>query len=181
MRKRFVLIMLVMIWAEAGAVAANTAPNQAEFETDEVNIQVDISSSIYTYEVTNLSRSIITSVELKQHAGYNFIIPDGWQRKTGPTVFRAWADDVSTGIQPGETGEFSVRISSTGAVLGRQDVKVEFQSGQTVFVGGVWSPVREPRIHALLVAGVVLGIVLAHSAIVIRKRRATEAGSISDA
>jgi len=146
-------------------------PNQAEFKTDQVSIKVDIQSNIFKYEVTNLGASPIVGFEAQHHASYNFIVPDGWHKEDSSDLFKAWTDDLELAIGPGKTAEFSMRVSSRGAVLGRAPAKVRFQSGQTATVPNVWSPSPEPRSYIFLIAGLTLFIILLHTAALVRKNR----------
>ena len=169
-------MLIYMIVALAGMV-----PGQAEFKTDDVHICVNIQSSIYTYKVTNLATSPIVRFEVKQHAAYNFIVPNGWQKEISAGVFRAWANDPQAAIQSKKTAEFSLRVSSKGAVLGREPAKVGFQSGKTIAVSGVWVPVPEPRSYIALVAAAILIILLVHTAVLVSRDRREGKKPINDA
>ena len=149
------------------------ASNQAEFKTDHVRISVDIHSNIYTYRVTNLGTNPIVHFEVRQHAAYDFIAPEGWQKEVSSSVFRAWTSNPETAIHSRETARFSLRVSSKGAVLGRTLAKVRLQSGETVTLSGVWTPVPEPCSYIALVAGLVLVVLLLHTGVLAyRDRRA---------
>ncbi len=159
----------------AGRDKGTLPPNQMKSANDDASITVDVHSNIYTHTVSNLSRSAIVGFEVGQHAAYNFETPEGWQTDSSGGTFRAWAEIPAKGITPGQTGEFSMRVSSKGAVLGRAAARVNFESGQTAELADVWSPAAEPRSYIALVAGGMLLIVLAHSAIIAaRDRRAQE-------
>jgi len=159
-------MLVYLIVAFAGLVS-----NQAEFETDHVRIRVTIKSNIYTYEVTNLSESPIVHFEVKRYAAYNFIVPEGWQEESSSDIFRASTSNSQTAILSNETAEFSLRVSSAGAVLGTTPAKVQFQSGKTSTVPGVWAPVAEPRSYGALVAGLITAIVLLHTAFLVYRNR----------
>ncbi len=141
------------------------------FQTEEVSIDVDISSNIYTYEVTNLSTDKIVGFEVGYHAAYNFKVPRGWHEKIGGGIFKAWTDEASAGISQNETAQFSDRVSSQGAVLGSSAVQVHFQSGKTVIVPDVWVSTAEPKSYIALIAVLLLLVVLLHSAMIFRKNR----------
>ena len=178
MKQRLVITMLALcaIWSLAfggGREGASAPANQAEFKNGQASITVGIQSNIYTYKVKNLSSSPIVSFETAQHAAYNFETPEDWQIDSSGETFRAWTEIPTKGIAPGQTGEFSMRVSSKGAILGRAAARVNFESGQIAEVADVWSPGAESRSYIALVAGGILLIVLAHSAIIIaRDRRA---------
>lgn len=169
-------MLFCLILAFIGAM-----PGQAEFKTDQVNIRVNIQSSVYTYEVTNISSSDIVSFELDQYACYNFTAPDGWEIDLVSGVFKAWAGNAQTAIGPKKTGKFSLRVSSSGAVLGRGLVKLKLQSGETVTVAGVWAPVREPRSYMVLVASMVLLVLIGHTCILSRRDRRKKNACVNDA
>ncbi len=157
-------------------VLAGMVSNQAEFKTDDVRICVDVQSSVYTYKVTNLGASPIVRFEVKGHAAYNFMAPEGWQKVVSSGVFQAWTSEHRAAIRSNKTAEFSLRVSSEGAVLGRVPAKVQFRSGETATVAGVWAPVREPRSYIALVVGLILVVLLLHTAIfVYRDRRGKKA------
>jgi len=163
----------------AGHEEAHLPPNQAEFRDEHVCIAVDIESNIYTYKVSNLSSSPIVGFTVTQHAAYNFQAPDGWQMDTSGKLFQAWTEIPTTGIAPGKTSQFSLRVSSKGAVLGRAPAKLELQSGRTIELANVWSPVPEPRSHIALVAGIMFLIVLLHSSIIILRNRRVRKSSVT--
>ena len=141
------------------------------FQAEQVSIDVDISSNIYTYEVTNLSTDKIVGFEVGYHAAYNFKVPAGWHEEIGGGIFKAWTDEASAGIAQNKTAQFSDRVSSHGAVLGSSAVKVHFQSGKTVIVPDVWAPVHEPRSYIFLVATVIICIMCLHTAVIIYRKK----------
>jgi hypothetical protein len=148
------------------------SPNQAEFHNGEVSICVDIHSNIYKYNVTDLATSPIVEFEIRPHASYNFIVPEGWQNETSRGVFRAWSSSSQKAIYPNQSADFSVRVSSTGAVLGRIPVTVHLADGRTSTVAGVWAPTPEPRSYIALVAGLLIAIMVIHTAILTYRERA---------
>lgn len=167
------LCAIVGFGLAAGAQKADLPADHAEFGNEHVSITVGIQSNIYTYKVKNLGSSAIVAFEAGQHAAYNFETPEDWQINSSGETFRAWTETAAKGIAPGQTGEFSMRVSSKGAILGSAAARVKFQSGQIGEVADVWSPAAEPRSYIALVAGGMLLIILAHSAIIVaRDRRA---------
>lgn len=172
-------MLIYLVIALTGITGA--VPGQAEFKTKEVAICVNLQANIYTYKVTNLSISAIKSFEVSQHVAYNFTAPNGWQIETSQGIFRAWTNDTKTAIATGKTAEFSLRVSSKGAVLGGKKAKVEFQSGKTITVPGVWSPVQEPKSYIFWLTGLILLLLLLHTAIVTGKDFRRKKLSISDA
>ncbi|MHC4076731.1 MAG: hypothetical protein ACYSRZ_10050 [Planctomycetota bacterium] len=158
-------------------------PNHAKFGNDQVRINVEIRSSIYTYKVTNLTDSYIVRFELIQHSAYDPTAPEGWKKKIalGTDFYQAWTDDILAGIEPGKTGRFSLRIGSKGAVLGKGPVKVQFKSGKVVTISDVWAPVAESETYIATVAATVLAIVVLHNVIVVLRNRRQKKPAISDA
>lgn len=154
---------------------------QTEFKTDQVSIEVDIHSNIYSYKVTNLSSSPIVDFQIGQHAAYNFIAPDGWNIETAKGLFRAWTDDTDKAIQPKNNALFSMRVSSRGASLNAAPVVIKFKSDTTVQVPHVWYPAPEPRSHIILVVSMMLLIILTHTAIVLFKASKQKKISSNDA
>ncbi|MCK4753304.1 MAG: hypothetical protein KAS75_07650 [Planctomycetes bacterium] len=171
MKKEFVLAIVFIMLVTARCGLAETKPGQAEFKADGVNVTVDIQSNIYTYKVTNLSNSPIVRFEIKQHAAYNFKTPEGWQKETSTDTFLAWTDNLRTAIVPNETKQFSLRVSSKGAVLGFAPVTIQFQTKDTITISDVWAPIGEPRSYILLVIGLLVAILLTHTIILNRRNK----------
>jgi len=157
------------------------APNQAEFKTEQVNILVDIQSNIFQYNVTNLASSPIVYFEVYHHAAYNFEAPEGWHKEHSSKLFKAWTDDPHSAISQNKTGQFSMRVSSRGAVLTKAPVKIQFLSGQTAIVPDVWSPAPESKSYVFLIAGLFLLISLLHTSIIIHKDHRRETRLVNDA
>ena len=153
------------------------SPNEAEFNTESVSIKASIQSNIFSYEVTNLSNTLITAVELKEHAAYNFKVPEGWQKEIKKGIFRSWVDGSAAGILPQEKAEFSMQVSSRGAVLSKSPVKIQFDSRQIVTVADVWSPAPEPTSYILFIAGVMASLYLFHCFLVNKKAKKTSAAN----
>jgi hypothetical protein len=144
---------------------------EAEFKTDLVKINVSVQSNIFIYKVTNLGNSPINSFEIGQHVSYNFQAPEGWQKDSTRDSFKAWAENHQRGIEPNCDGEFSLRVSSTGAVLGRSEVKLETENGQKIIVAGVWTSAAESKSYIFLVGGLIIFIVLGHTVLTLYRKR----------
>ena len=151
------------------------SPNEAEFDTADASIKVNIQTNIFTYTVTNLSDTPITAVEFPQHATYNLIAPEGWETAIRDGAFHSWVVGSTAGILPRKKEEFSMRVSSRGAVLNRLPAKIEFELGKTVVVADVWSSVPEPTSYVLFIAGVIAALYLAHSLFVSKGRKKMKA------
>ena len=147
-------------------------PNQAEFKNDKASVVVDVSSNIYRYTVSNNTADPVVGFEIAEHACYNFQPPDRWESDTSGGIFKCWTEDSFFAITPNNTGKFSLRVSSNGAVLGTATTLLKFQSGAAASIPGVWAPVREPKSSGLFVAAAMLVIIAAHILILtLRDRR----------
>jgi len=160
----------LLLIAAAVCRAADT-PGQATFKSPAAIVSVNISSSIYTYKVTNLDTDRIAGFEIEHHAAYNFKVPNGWEKETSLNSFKAYAAKPLYTIESKKIAEFSLRVSSRGAILGKSPVKITFESGKTITIPAVWAPVREPKSYIVLVAGMILAIIVIHTLITTRKRR----------
>ena len=152
-----------------------TAPVFGEVETDGVRVRTTIRASVYTYEVTNTGDEPLAKFEVPYRNAYFFNVPEGWEHAADDDLFRAWATGPYREIRPGRTGEFSYRVTSTGAVLGAVDARAVMRSGTTVPLPGVWGTIREPRSHTLIVAAALLVLFGVHCWVQHRRDRETTA------
>jgi hypothetical protein len=143
------------------------APNEQTFKADRVNIRVSIDSSIYTYRVENHGVSPIIEFQIGQHVSYDFIAPDGWKKDGSAGHFRAWTDDSQSAIKPGKIGQFSLRVSSKGAVLGFSPALIRFESGETVTVQGVWASAAEPKNYVALIVCLFLAVIFVNTTVLL--------------
>ena len=160
-------------------MAAALAP--AKVETGGVRIHVRIRASDYAYEVTNVAAQPITSFDIRQGGAYLFRAPDGWSFEAEGGLFRAWTTDRRLALRPSQTGTFSMRVTSNGAVLGEVPVKIGLESGDEVALANVWGIVPEPRAAVALVPLVIAGLVLAHTLLLACRDRRAAGGAVSDA
>ncbi len=170
MEKPPLLVIGLFILIAAVACQATDIPGQATFKSRQAIVSVDIHSSIYRYKVMNLDTDRIVGFEIAQHAAYNFIAPDGWEKETPPGIFKAYTKEPRHGIEANKTAEFSLRVSSRGAILGSKPAKITFESGKTIIIPQVWAPVPEPKSYIILVAGMILAIIVMHTIITTKKR-----------
>ena len=170
---------MVLTWLTAAL--ASTALGQMEVQKDGVRLRVEVFASVYTYQITNLATGNITHLEIPYHHSYYFQVPDGWESNTEGGIFRAWTKDPRQGIKPGQTAEFSLRVSSAGAVLGLTSATVGFDSGAKVTLTDVWAPVPEPRWTILLVVLGIVAIVLVHTVLLSRRDRRRSPAGANDA
>jgi len=150
-------------------LAAISMPNQALFENNGISISAEINSNIYTYRITNQNNSPVTQFEIEPHACYNFTVPKGWEFEESSESFKAWATSEFFGIKGKKTGEFSMRVSSKGAVVGLAPAKVQLASGESINLSAVWTPHREPKSHIVLVSTILLSILILHTVLTTRK------------
>ena len=159
----------MLIYLTIALVAATAEPMTVK--TDLARLDVTVASGNYTYELTNLSDSPIVDFQIPQHAAHLFTAPQGWRIESSPTVFKATATEPFAAIEPDESATFTFRVSSKGAVLGRIDAVVKFQSGQETIISEVPAPTPEPKNYIMLVGGAVLAVMLIQTLILIRRRR----------
>jgi hypothetical protein len=143
-----------------------------EAEQGGIRIRADVQSSIYTWQVTNVSAPPITRFEIGQHHGYFFVGPKGWEVDADDHTFRAWTRDRLRALYPGRTGTFSLRMTSGGAVLGPVRAELGFGSAEPVVFEGVWGTAAEPRRVVSLVALVLLAAMVGHTMLLARRDRA---------
>lgn len=154
---------------------AKVDPAAAGFEREGVQILVTVMGARYTYELTNRNTSPIVRFEIGQLHLFNLQVPEGWQAAERANRFSAWTDDVSRGIQPGQSKSFSMSVSSPGVVLGTSAAKAGLADGRSVIVERVWTSQPQPCSTTLLLTGVLAAIILLHALWILR-RRVTQAG-----
>ncbi len=146
--------------------------NEAEFTSRQVSLTVNVTSNVYTYELSNSGLVPIVGFELPHHAAYNFQAPQGWKIEADQTVFRTWCTRAEDAIAPGEKKKFSMRVSSKGAVLGRAPARLSLQGGQTTVIPRVWVPVHERRSYIWLIPAIICLLAVTHAILIgIRQRQ----------
>jgi len=154
------------------------------YAAGDVGLDVEIKSCTYSYTLTNHGPDAIVAFEVPHHVSYYFTTPDGWEKRITPSTFKAWIERGRAAIGRGESGTFTYRVSTQGAVLGEGKAKIWLRSGKRIEIPGVLVPVPEPRSYILVTAGMILAVSLLHFAVVSRNRsrcRATAGASPSDA
>jgi hypothetical protein len=154
-----------------------TVPCSADVEQAGVRIHVQVHSSEFEWEITNLSVSSIMAVEIPQHRGYNFLAPEGWETQQSSESVMARTTDRIRAIHPGQQKMFSLRVGSGGAVLGNVRMRVHFDNGESAVLPGVWGAVPEPRWTILLIPLVLTGICAIHVALAGRRDRRLAIGA----
>ena len=161
------------------AILLAVAPNQKDFIVEDVKITTQVESNIFMYTVTNLGTDPIVGFQMKYYASYYFMAPDGWEKQDVDKVFMAKSKDKETAILQNSSGEFSMRVSSKGAVLGIKPVEVEFASGRKV-IADVWAPVVEPASYKVFIITIVLAVLLSHSLLVMRQKKRNSESELTD-
>lgn len=163
------------LWMTALLVVSLT-PSTVEHEG--VRVSVSIQSHIYTWAITNLGTPPISSFEIELHNTYVQQAPAGWAIEIDGDRFRALATHEREAIHPNQTKEFTARVSSGGAVLGRIPLTVGFDGAlEPLTLVAVWGPVRKPRSMVVLVALTVAGIAVVHALVLTLRNRKTAAGT----
>jgi hypothetical protein len=142
---------------------------QTEFKSEDAIINVDINSNIYVYKITNLSQKPVVEIRIPQHSGYNFEVPENWKILDEKDMFTASTEDSLSSIQAGSSAIFSFRISSRGAILGKGNVKLVTNQNKELIIPGVYIPVPESQLYIFLVGGILVGLVLLHTILLVRK------------
>ena len=143
--------------AKSLVLMLSTALGPGETEAHGVHVQVELSSSVYTWTVTNREAAPITRLHLEHQFLYNPTVPDGWSYEYGTFDFEAWADAPRHAIPTGGTASFRAQVGISGAVLGHVPMRLQTDEGELV-LDAVWGPVKRPTSHTLLVVGLLLGI-----------------------
>lgn len=149
MKKLSATIAFIFLFVAVAVCQTTDTPGQKTFKSPQATVSVDIHSSIYTYKITNLEADRIVGFETGQHATYDFTAPAGWEKEVAPGIFKAYAVTPTDGIGKNRTAEFSQRVSSKGAILGKRDAKITFESGKTITILDVWTPVAEPKSYTM--------------------------------
>jgi len=144
---------------------------QTEFKSEDAIINVDINSNIYVYTITNLSQDRIVKINIPQHSGYNFEVPENWKILDEKDIFTASIEDLPAAIQTGSSAVFSFRVSSKGAVLGKGGIKLVTDKDKELVVPDVYIPVPESHLYIFLLGGILAGLVLLHTILLVRKHR----------
>ncbi len=140
----------------------NLVPGQKVYHNPEVVITAKIRSHSYIYTVKNLSDSPLTYFEINHYNAYNFLIPQGWQKEVSDAMFKAWTDDTKYAILRGTSKKFSMRASSKSGTLGRSSAKIAFDSGHSVIISNVWTPMKEPHNTRVTIIVTLMLLVLGH-------------------
>jgi hypothetical protein len=86
----------------------------------------------------------------------------------------------SMAIYSGKSKDFSLRVSSRGAVLGLAPIKIKFHSGETITIPDIWAPSPEPISYIYLIIGMLFLILIAHTAIIVYRNRHRKAIKIKN-
>lgn len=142
-------------------------------EQDGVRVRVDVQSNLYTWTIENLSADRVNRFAIYVHHSHAHQGPAGWAID-GPIpsgVFRAWPQDETEGLRIGQQGQFSVRFTSFGAMLGLQTLTLGLQNGRVLEIPNVWAPAPESQRSVAVAGGVLAALALLHTGITRRLRR----------
>lgn len=132
-------------------LAAISLAAAAEEPRVEISGGVDPSGQNYAWTVKNLSDTPIVSVTFPHYNADLFSPPPGWLReethlrhvgsKPAPGIARAYVNESEhSGILPGASADFTMRINADGASKGRGTAVVRFKDGRTLNVRSVELP-----------------------------------------
>lgn len=133
-------------------------------------IESRVDGRLYIWRVINADGPPIISFQVPVYAVYNPTVPNGWRREKTAGTLRTWAESPAQAVHAGQSGEFSVRATSSGAVLTEGSAVVGYDGG-SLAVPGVWVPQPEGIWTVLTPPLVILAIVLIDLAIAKRRRR----------
>lgn len=114
----------------------------------------DETQHTYTWQVTNRSDARIVRIEFPQYGADLFETPENWKQGTQKEMNlvnvgwnhkesgRCWAEPVPpySGLAPGGTARFGMRIAGMGAMRSTGTVRVKFDDGTEATVAGVELP-----------------------------------------
>lgn len=114
----------------------------------------DETQHTYTWQVTNGSNARIVRIEFPQYGADLFETPENWKQGTQKEMNLVnvgwnhkepglcWAEPIPpyTGLAPGGTARFGMRIAGMGAMRSLGTVRVKFDDGTEAAVAGVELP-----------------------------------------
>ncbi len=156
------LTMFVFMLAMVGNLESHKEQN--------VQLDVDVQSSVYHYTVSNKGNDPIIGFEMNEWKTYNFQVPTGWAIESHSKVLIAKSTNSSNEIKMFSKGNFSVRVSSQGATLGKTSIKLHLKSGNMITIPNVAAPVKEPSHYRIVIILTILAILIIHT--VLKKKSA---------
>ncbi len=140
-----------LVLLAAISLAAAASAQAAEEPRVEISGGVDPSGQNYAWTVKNLSDTPIVSVTFPHYNADLFSPPTGWLReethlrhvatKPAPGIARAYVNESEhSGILPGASADFTMRINADGASKARGAVDIQFKDGGTLKVRNVELP-----------------------------------------
>lgn len=148
----------------------------------------DGSGQNYSWTVRNQGTSPIVWIEFPHYHADTFSVPVGWKQECTnlnvigsedkPGVCRGMSESAMSGIAPGSSAQFAMRLSRSSANKGRGTVQVKYADGSSVSVGDVALPIP-PSVWDHLLPPLALGAIFV-TAIVLH-RRSRKKGTASSA
>lgn len=180
-----------VLLAESSQVSIAEPPAFPDASVVTIEGGPDNSGDNYSWTITNGHTSPIVYVEFPHYHATLFFAPDGWSTestflvnvhvKDSAGVCTARVKEGSTGIPPGRSGTFRMRIHQAGTRQGVETVLVRFADGSEIRVPGVQLAVPEAvsdRFGSLIGLGAIFLILLAiHAGRRARARRLADASS----
>lgn len=140
--------------------------NPQTVEQEGVRVETAIQAQVFTWTVTNVDAPPIMSVEIPLYRTYNEFAPDGWNLAVETDSMRAWTEQLSGAIDPGQSKTFSARGGSRSGVLGERTLTIGFDGDVApARIPGVWGPVPQPLSLMAAVAATVAGLALVHAVV----------------
>lgn len=163
-------VRLLAAWVVAMAAAAGRAEPQPLVT---ITGGADGSGQNYSWTITNRHSSPIVFIEIPHYRADTFVTPAGWQQECTnlmiagqarePGVCRAWPKPNASGLTPGRSAEFALRVAREGAQRRTGTVLVKFADGTQVSIPGVEVPTRESvpeRFAALIGMALIVGLLI---------------------
>jgi|GEM_PF-2305098 len=144
----------VLSVAILAALAGGVRPASAEDAAVVITGGADETHHLYKWTVTNHSNKRIVRIEFPQYGADLFETPDTWKQGTIKEMNLVnvgwdhtrpglcWAEPVPpyTGLAPGASAQFGMRIAGMGAERRAGTVRVVFDDGSQGTIGGVELP-----------------------------------------
>ncbi len=141
-------------------------------ESSGILVESEVSSQLYTWTVKNHDAPPLVGFEVPAPGTYSHETPDGWTFEVVDDRFIARPEQAHDAIYPGEQGVFTARVTSTGAVLSQETVRVRPLEDSPIELASVWAPAEKPRAAVVMVVVTLLVLVGVHVAWVSRRGRA---------
>ncbi len=173
----------VAVLLQAAAAAGQSSPVTITGGPDE-------SLHNYSWQVTNHHTARIVYIEFPHYRADLFSTPPTWTQKVENVSHFGWKDRPGTcmaepappytGLPPGGTAQFDMRIAAGGALPGKGSVRVRFEDGTEATIGDVEVPTKPEAgsaYLALVATGVIFVLFIIYNE---RRRRRRGAGAAAE-